>query len=86
MTYFAILYPGEDLETCWRVARNRDHIFERYDLKTDKWIEDESLFLIYAGEPETETITETQVKEIINRLKSGETWRRMRDGLHKKSV
>lgn len=72
MTYFAILYPGEDLETCWRIARNRDHIFERYDLKSDQWIENESLFLI--------------AEEIISRLKSGETWRRMRNGLHKKGI
>lgn len=78
MTYYAIISGGEDIQTGWRVARNNNSIFERYNPKTDDWLEDRSLFLIYAGEPETETITESQAYEIIERIKSGEAIRYVR--------
>lgn len=75
MRYFAILYPGETVEDCWRVCRDCPQGFEKYNAKTDTWDFDPELSLIYAGEPEVEEITEAQANDIVSRIK------RNREGL-----
>ena len=68
MQYYAILYPGETVNDCWRVCRACDIGFEKYNFSTKTWDFDESLFLIHAGEPEVENITEDQAYGIIARI------------------
>lgn len=65
MRYYAILYPGETVKDCWRVCRSCTAGFEKYNFANKTWEFDASLFLIHAGEPEVEEITEAQASEII---------------------
>lgn len=69
MKYFAILHPGETLEDCFRVCRDTNTGFEKYDFKTNSWKYDEGLWGIYWGEPEVEEITEAQATEVIARVR-----------------
>lgn len=69
MTYYAILHPGETLEDCFRVCRDIEAGFEKYDLKENKWKYDEELWGVFWGSPEVEKITEVQAYEIIGRVR-----------------
>lgn len=71
MKYFAILYPGETLEECWRVCRECETGFEKYNFLTGVWEYNVELFQIYTGDIEVEEITEAQLHEIIARIQRG---------------
>lgn len=69
MKYYAILDPGETLADCFRVCRNNDAGFEKYNFKENAWKYDEDLWSIYWGSPEVEEITEEQANEVVARVR-----------------
>lgn len=69
MKYYAILLPGETLKDCFRICRDTNAGFEKYDFKTNSWIYDEELWGIFWGDPEVEEITEEQADEVITRIR-----------------
>lgn len=67
--YYAIVAPGIDTSNCLRVCRSCDAGFEEYNYEKDEWFFNVELFLIHAGEPEAEPISEETANEIIERVK-----------------
>lgn len=68
--HYALPLLGETVQTCTAVGRMKDGIFERYNPKNKKWVEDVELFQIFSGEIDFEFIDKKQADNIIKRMES----------------